>query len=234
MKHRLPNALMAPHAEVMAALAPLGNPARGLAIAADRGSQLQHLGIGFPALRARVKQGFSFSGLALAEQLPIWNGLWQHSACADVLFAAIEYLSPIVRKAKPVPDLWPTLRHWPGRLDNWCHSDALSSLVSRQREAGFDGVDSDLAAWNAGSAIWPRRLSLTALIHYSGKHAVYLPPAVMLPRLEACVEDHRPPIALALGWVLRELGKKHPADLDDFLREHGARMSTAALRRARG
>ena len=49
------------HDEVLAALAAIGNPRRGEAIRLDRGSELQYLGIGFPALRARVKQGFSFS-----------------------------------------------------------------------------------------------------------------------------------------------------------------------------
>lgn len=49
------------HDEVLAALRRIGNPRLGAAIARDRGSSMEHLGIRFPALRKRVKEGFSFS-----------------------------------------------------------------------------------------------------------------------------------------------------------------------------
>ena len=52
------------HDEVVAALRELGDPRLGAAVAKDRGSDLEHLGIRFPALRKRVKQGFSFLGPA--------------------------------------------------------------------------------------------------------------------------------------------------------------------------
>ncbi|MBK9780127.1 MAG: hypothetical protein IPP55_08755 [Anaerolineales bacterium] len=48
------------HSEVVKALTAIGNPAFGKAVQQDRGSKLKHLGIKFPALRRRVKQGFSF------------------------------------------------------------------------------------------------------------------------------------------------------------------------------
>lgn len=38
-----------------------------------------------------------------------------------------------------------------------------------------------LQTWNALPSVWLRRLSLTNLIHYSGKNAVFLPPERMLP-----------------------------------------------------
>ncbi len=48
------------HLEVIQALTAIGNPTLGKAIQKDRGSQLKHLGIRFPDLRKRVKDGFSF------------------------------------------------------------------------------------------------------------------------------------------------------------------------------
>jgi hypothetical protein len=120
-----------------------GNP-RGEALAALRASAIR--GVARPsqptadrrcctissAFRpcARVKGGFSFPGLLLAEQLPIRDALWRQSTRGDVLFAAIEHLTPNVRR-KPTPDLSATLRHWPARPDNWCHSAATSSLECR-------------------------------------------------------------------------------------------------------
>ena len=48
------------HLEVVETLTAIGNPALGNAIQLDRGSQLKHLGIRFPELRRKVKEGFSF------------------------------------------------------------------------------------------------------------------------------------------------------------------------------
>ena len=219
------------HDEVVAALVAIGNPQRGEAIRLDRGSYMQHLGIGFPALRARVKQGFSFSRLPEAEVLAIWDALWRTSPYGDVLFAALETLAPIVRKRVP-PALWPTVRPWSERVDNWCHSDALSAIYSRVLEAHFEAVYPQLQAWNASPSEWLRRISLTSLIHYSGKNAVFLSPEQMLPLVANCVADHRKYVELAVGWVLRELGHVHPDEVSAFLERHVAGMSSRAYTRA--
>jgi 3-methyladenine DNA glycosylase AlkD len=232
---RTPKPYMSAHAEVLAALQAIGNPRRGEAVRIDRGSALQHLGIGFPALRQRVlRPGFSFSKAPLAEQLQTWHALWQHSQVGDVLFAAIEHFAPLARSpAGPPLALWQTLQHWPARVDNWCHSDALSGLVSRCLFWHRPQVLPTLQAWGQQPGLWHRRLSLTSLVHYSGKNAVFLPAGEMLPLLAAQVGDHREPVALALGWALRELGRVHPEALNAFLAEHGPQMAAAARRRAR-
>ena len=219
------------HDEVVTALRTIGNPTRGEAIRLDRGSELQYLGIGFPALRARVKQGFSFSGLPEAEVFAIWDALWRSSPYGDVLFAALETLAPIVRKRVP-PTLWPTIRPWSERIDNWCHSDALSGIYSRVLEAQFADVYPQLQAWNTAPSEWLRRLSLTCLIHYSGKNAVFLAPEQMLPLVANCVADHRKYVELAVGWILRELGHVHPDEVAAFLERHAAGMSSRAFARA--
>ena len=163
------------HAEVVRALTSIGDPELGEAIQRDRGSKLQHLGIRFPALRKRVKQGFSFYDLPDEDVLEVWDALWRSSPYGDVLFAALEYYAPLVRKHVS-PDLWPVIRHWSARVDNWCHSDGLSGLYSRVLEAYPDDVYPQLLDWNSAEGEWLRRISLVSLVHYSGKNAVFLPP----------------------------------------------------------
>jgi 3-methyladenine DNA glycosylase AlkD len=221
----------AAHGEVLAALQAIGNPRRGEAVQRDRGSALQHLGIGFPALRARVKQGFSFSKRPADEVLAVWDVLWQRSPVGDVLFAALAHYEPVVRKQVP-PALWPVLRGWHARVDNWCHADMLAGLYSRMLAARFDEVYPQLQAWNAEPGEWQRRLSITSLVHYTGKNAVFLASDAMLPLLAACADDPRPAVQMALGWVLRELGRAHPREVAAFLQQHGARMSAKARARA--
>ncbi len=143
-----PPALDEYHDEIVAALREIGNPRLGAAIAEDRGSSLEHLGIRFPALRKRVKLGFSFYELSEEEILAVWDGLWRTSPYGDVLFAALEYYAPLVRK-RVSPSLWPVVRHWPDRVDNWCHCDGLElALLLDPRER----VDEVYAQLEAGTA----------------------------------------------------------------------------------
>ena len=217
--------------EVVEALTAIGNPALGKAVQKDRGSQLQHLGIKFPELRQRVKQGFSFYSLPEAQVLEVWDALWQTSPYGDVLFAALEFYAPIVRK-RVSPNLWSAVRQWSNRIDNWCHSDGLSAIYSRILESYPAEVYPQMIEWNVSESEWLRRISLVSLIHYSGRNAVFLPPKKVLPLVSNCLDDHRYYVQTAVGWVLREMGNVHHGEITKYLEIHVERMSTPAFSRA--
>lgn len=217
--------------EVVRALTAIGNPGLGEAIRKDRGSQLEHLGIRFPELRKRVKQGFSFYDLPEGQVLEVWDVLWRSSPYGDVLFAALEYYAPIVRK-RVSPGLWPVVRRWSGRVDNWCHSDLLSGLYSRVLERYPEEVFPQIRVWNAAEDEWLRRISIVSLVHYSGKNAVFLPPDKVLPLVSNCLGDPRRYVQTALGWVLREMGQVYPDEVDEYLETHASAMSASAFSRA--
>lgn len=219
------------HEEVAQALIAIGDPALGEAIRKDRGSQLEHLGIRFPELRRRVKQGFSFYDLPEEQVLEVWDALWSSSPYGDVLFAALEYYAPVVRKDAP-PNLWPVIRHWSGRVDNWCHSDLLSGVYSRVLERYPEDVYPQIQGWNSADGEWLRRISLVSLVHYSGKNAVFLPPDKVLPLVSNCLGDARHYVQTAIGWVLREMGHLYPDEIAAYLETYGATMSASAFSRA--
>jgi len=219
------------HIEVAQALTAIGNSGLGAAIREDRGSQLEHLGIRFPELRKRVKQGFSFYDLPEDEVLAVWDALWRSSPYGDVLFAALEYYAPIVRK-RVSPSLWPVIQHWSDRVDNWCHSDLLSSLYSRVLERYPEEVYPQIQAWNAAEGEWLRRISLVSLVHYSGKNAVFLPPGKVLPLVSNCFDDARHYVQTAVGWVLREMGQSYPDEVGHYLESHASELSASAFSRA--
>ncbi|MBA3432619.1 MAG: DNA alkylation repair protein [Actinobacteria bacterium] len=219
------------HHEVAQALTAIGDPELGEAIRRDRGSQLEHLGIRFPELRRRVKQGFSFYALPEEQVLEVWDALWTSTPYGDVLFAALEYYAPIVRK-RVSPSLWPVVRHWSGRVDNWCHSDLLSGLYSRVLERYPDDVYPQIQVWNAGEDEWLRRISIVSLVHYSGRNAVFLPPDIVLPLISNCLGDARHYVQTAVGWVLREMGHVYPDEVAGYLEQHAAALSASAFSRA--
>ena len=209
----------------------IGNPAFGRAVQQDRGSQLKHLGIKFPALRRRVKQGFSFYSLPEEQVLEVWDALWHTSPYGDVLFAALEFYAPIVKK-KVEPNLRSVIRQWSGRVDNWCHSDGLSAIYSRVLERYPAKVYPQLMTWNNSESEWLRRISLVSLIHYSGRNAVFLPPKKVLPLVSNCLDDQRYYVQTAVGWVLREMGNVYNSEITKYLETHADRMSSPALSRA--
>jgi 3-methyladenine DNA glycosylase AlkD len=224
-------ALDAYHDEVVAALREIGNPRLGAAVAKDRRSSLEHLGIRFPALRKRVKQGFSFYDLSEGELLAIWDRLWRTSPYGDVLFAALEYYAPLVRK-RVSPALWPVVRHWHQRVDNWCHCDGLSSLYSWILASEPGEVYPQLEEWNRTADQWLRRISIVSLIHYSGKNAVFMPPDRVLPLVTTCLADEREYVQNAVGWVLREMSRAYPGEVRTYLEKNIATISALAFRRA--
>lgn len=219
------------HHEVTEALTAIGNPAFGKAVQHDRGSQLEHLGVTFPNLRQRVRQGFSFYRLPGDQVLEVWDALWKTSPYGDVLFAALEYYAPIVRK-QVHPGLWPVMRQWSARVDNWCHSDGLSAIYSRILETRLAEVYPQIVSWNHAKGEWLRRISLVSLIHYSGKHAVFLPLTQVLPLVSNCLDDNRYYVQMAVGWVLREMGRAYGNEVAKYLETHAARMGTPAFSRA--
>jgi len=219
------------HREVVEALTMLGDPERGKAVQRDRGSQLTHLGTAFPKLRRRVQQGFSFYHLPEEQVLEIWDALWRTSPYGDVLFAALEYYHPIVRK-KVSSHLWPVVRHWSNRVDNWCHSDGLSAIYSRVLESNLAETYAQIESWNREDNEWLRRISLVSLIHYSGKNAVFLPLNKVLPLVSNCIDDQRYYVQTAVGWVLREMGRVYHNAVTKFLETHSDRMGTQAFSRA--
>lgn len=219
------------HLEVTKALTAISNPAFGKTIQLDRGSKLKHLGIKFPELRWRVKQGFSFYELPEEQVLEVWDALWQTSPYGDVLFAALEYYLPIVKKQVPV-NLWPVVKGWTSRIDNWCHSDGLSAIYSRILENNPKDVYPQLVEWNQSENEWLRRISLVSLIHYSGKNAVFMPLKKVLPLVSNCLDDQCYYVQTAVGWVLREMANVYNSEIIKYLEAHVEKMNTIAFSRA--
>lgn len=82
---------------------------------------------------------------------------------------------------------------------------------------------------NGGHRVAP---GYSGVIHYTGNNAVFLPPEHVLPLVANCVADHRKYVALAVGWVLREVGQVYSDEVTKFLERHAASMSSRAYARA--
>ena len=219
------------HEEITQQLTDIGNSTLAARIPEDRKSNMVYSGVRVPDRRKLSRQGFSFFDRPEAEIVDIWDDLFLHSNNGDVLFCALDYLRFRVPKSVS-PELWPIISRWVAKVDNWAHADELSWIYSYVLGAHFADVFPELVLWNKAEVLWPKRISIVSLIHYTGKKAVFLPPEIVFPMLERCVEDHRYYMQKAVGWVLREMHRGYPNEVEDFLGTHLPLIGADALSRA--
>jgi 3-methyladenine DNA glycosylase AlkD len=105
----------------------------------------------------------------------------------------------------------------------WGHVDYIATQVIDPLVARHPRLLAKTRAWAKDEDFWVRRTALLAqlgpLRRGAGDFALFA--AIAAPMLE----EKEFFIRKAIGWVLREVSKKRPALVRDFLREHGARAS---------
>jgi len=111
-----------------------------------------------------------------------------------------------------------------GRVNNWDLVDSSAEYILGASMVGhdFDGL-LDLVA---EKDLWRRRVAIIATAAFI-KNGDAAPILELAPRV---LDDHRDLIQKAVGWMLREMGKRvDRALLLDFLETHAAQMGRTAL-----
>ncbi len=109
-------------------------------------------------------------------------------------------------------------------INNWDLVDASAREIVGGHLA--DKSREPLLALARSENMWERRISIVATHYFirQGEFAETLRIAKLLLR------DKEDLIHKAVGWMLREVGKKHQPTLEGFLRRHGKVMPRTALR----
>ncbi len=105
---------------------------------------------------------------------------------------------------------------------------ARSGIPAHHREAG-----SDVTVRNSGlSGLWERRIAIIATFYYTanGKGKDWFVPTVAMA--EMLLRDRHDLMHKAVGWMLREVGKRDPRPLHAFLKAHARVMPRTTLRYA--
>lgn len=178
-----------------------------------------------------MRSGFSFTSGSPDAVLDVWHEVWMQTDCADVGFAVLDfYRSRLDHVARP--EFWATASVWVDRVDNWAHADDLARVYSHALEADPSAVLATLREWAQTDDVWRRRVAVVSLVHYSGRNAVFMPIDDMLDLIERCVDDPRPDVSKAVGWVLREASAVHPAEVAEFCERHADAIARPTMRRA--
>jgi 3-methyladenine DNA glycosylase AlkD len=111
-------------------------------------------------------------------------------------------------------------------INNWDLVDASA----RELVGGYlaDKSRKPLDRLARSKSLWERRISIIAT-HYFIRQDDF---GDTLRIAERLLSDREDLIHKAVGWMLREVGKRHQATLEAFLRRHGRTMPRTALRYA--
>ncbi|HBL32102.1 MAG TPA: DNA alkylation repair protein [Acidobacteria bacterium] len=214
--------------EIETLLRALGNPERAAGAKAYLKSDLDFLGVPTPDLRTAVGAWLEgHPALDRAALLALVHALWERPV-HELRAAGLELLAAR-RRALRSEDL-DLLEDLLRRSGTWAYVDAIAvHLVGPLIEAD-PRETSRLDRWVKDESFWLRRSALLALLLPLRRGEGDWPRFVRYADL--LLEEKEFFIRKALGWVLREVAKKRPELVRQFLQEREGRVSGVTRREA--
>lgn len=191
-------------------------------------SELSFFGLTVPVQRDVMRAGYSFLEKEDEEVLEIWDHVWSSSDNFEVMAQPLLYYGHKAR-AEFLIHAWPVISGWSSRLENWAHSDGLSSLYVKILEQERGKVFPTLLRWNKSTHPWQRRQSVVSILYYSSARTAVLPYEKIIPLVRNLLLDEEYYVQKGVGWTLRELTNVHPVKTREFLLEHATRIHPAAF-----
>lgn len=205
----------------------VATPERAVAEKRYLKSDLEFIGATVWQIRAAVRE--LSSGLALDHDavVELVEELWSQPV-HERRMAAVFLLDRFTRLLT-VDDL-PLLEHLVRESRTWALVDGLASDVLGELILGdADAVPSQLDRWAVDDDFWIRRASLLAELTPIRRGAAL---ERFFARAEPMLEEKEFFIRKAIGWVLREAGKRRPGEVTAWLAPRTHRSSGVTMREA--
>jgi 3-methyladenine DNA glycosylase AlkD len=178
------------------------------------------LGLKVPQLRRLARD---YQGLPHAESEVLLASPFHECRLLSLLLLVRAFVQGEAATQKAVYDLY--LRNT-ARINNWDLVDASAEHIV----GGYlrDCSRKPLYRLAGSQSLWERRISILATFHFL-KFGDF---AETLGIAEKLLADPHDLIHKAVGWMLREIGKRNPVVEERFLTEHYQRMPRTMLRYA--
>ncbi len=134
-------------------------------------------------------------------------------------------------KGRFKPELLKKIKSWltEGLSDNWAITDALSARLLAPLLARFPEMIEVVKGWTGSKSLWLRRSAAVGLVPFARRGAQL---EAVYSVVESLIQDREDLIHKAVGWLLREAGKKDPERLRAFLLTRGPEIPRTAVRYA--
>lgn len=187
----------------------------------------EHLGVSVPAIRAVAKGFLRRHDLAHDELADLVEGLWR-SPLHECRMATAEILAMTVDRLGPA-DV-PMLERFLRTARTWALVDGLAPHVVGPLVVAHPDLTTVLDRWATDDDFWLRRSALLALLVPLRKGGGDLDR--FLRYADAMLDEKEFFVRKAIGWVLRDVGKKRPDVVFAWLLPRARRASGVTLREA--
>jgi len=181
-----------------------------------------------PTVQAVFKKGFSFSHEPMQVQMEFYTKLWNRSNCYEMMNLSLMYLAIYCKKSKNF-EAFLTAKSFLPKIDNWAHSDFLSSIIGRHMIHAEANIYKELFALNHSQNLWERRTSLVPLLYHLKSKKSTLMVNHFFDSINPRILDEAYFVQKAVGWLLREFGEKYPNELLSYLYQNAYQMSSTAF-----
>ena len=209
------------------ALEPLGSEERAVGAKAYLKSDLAFLGVTTPVLRATVKQLAREAELDHDALVDTVVALWARGIF-ELRAAAVELLVMHVGLLGPAD--MAVLERLLRESRTWALVDFLSTAVVGTVVVEHPELASTLDRWAADDDFWIRRAAMLSLLVPMRKGGGDF--ARFARYADAMLEEREFFIRKAIGWILREVGRKRPELVVDWLAPRAHRAAGLTLREA--
>jgi 3-methyladenine DNA glycosylase AlkD len=176
------------------------------------------LGLDAARMRALAREA---RGLSLDDTLKLLRSSWHEERSIALLILVDAYARGTAAEQKAIQRAYLANT---GYVNNW---DLVDVSAPEIVGASIEKDGTKLIERLAGSKLlWERRIAMVAT-HYATRRGNLAPALLIAERLLGDTHDlmHK-----AVGWMLREVGKRDPQALRAFLKKHAATMPRTALR----
>jgi 3-methyladenine DNA glycosylase AlkD len=186
----------------------------------EYGASDQFRGIRVPALRQLVKQ---YPNLNLPEVETLLHSPWHEDRLLALLMLVRQYPKADAPKQADIFALY--LCNLP-RINNWDLVDTSAEHIIGAHLLAQDRAL--LTQLVASTNLWERRIAMMATFHFI-KRGDFIDALTLAARL---LTDREDLIHKAVGWMLREIGKRDLSVEETFLQAHYRQMPRTMLRYA--
>ncbi len=192
------------------------------------GTQYRFYALKNPSVQAIFKKGFTFSNEPMGAQMELYTRLWKQSNCYEIMYLSLMYLTVFSKKNKGLIAQETAIIFLP-KIDNWAHSDFLSSIIGRNMMYDETAIYNDLKTLNKSTNLWERHTSLVPLVYHLKNKKYTLNETDFIQLINPLINDKEYFVQKAIGWLLREFGLRFPNELLQFLYKNAPQISSVAF-----
>jgi len=190
-------------------------------------SELDHLGVTVWQIRREVKAfGEEHPSLSHTELIALVQALWSRPVHERRMAAAMLLEA---NSASVLPTDLTLLKRLIRESKTWALVDVLAGDVIGRLLVRHPRAESRLDRWAVDRDFWVRRAALLAMLEPLKRGASF---RRFAGYADAMLDETEFFIRKAIGWVLRETGKRRPQEVFEWLAPRTARVSGVTLREA--